>query len=305
MQLRDFDINLLNILEAIWLTRSVSVAARRLNLGQSTISAALNRLRDQLNDELFVWNGHEMVPTPVTEQLMPLASDVLSRVRTLLEKASGAPLSVERNLVIASVDFVVALYGAELITRAMQEAPNLKLDFVTLGPAQINKTSITSIDLFIFPANAVRIAGVRKQACYVDEYVCIANKDNQNIFEGMDVEAFLTLPHIGFSAMPRMIFSHEAISWQDMRVEPNYRMLMPGYASFPDVVAESDVVAIVPKRFALKACAQGRVKWINTPVKLPELDFAIAWNPTHENEPAQKWLRDTMRDIMQNWAVSA
>lgn len=305
MQLRDFDINLLNILEAIWLTRSVSVAARRLNLGQSTISAALNRLRAQLNDELFIWNGHEMIPTPVTEQLMPLTSDVLSRVRTLLEKASGTPLSVERNLVIASVDFVVSLYGAALITRAMREAPNLKLDFVTLGPAQISKTSITSIDLFIFPANAVRIAGVRKQACYVDEYVCIADKDNKNIFEGIDVEAFLALPQIGFSAIPRMIFSHEATSWEEMRVEPNYRMLMPGYASFPDVVAGSDVVAIVPKRFALNASAKGRVKWINIPVKLPELDFAMAWNAAHEDEPAQKWLKDTMRDIMENWVPSA
>ncbi len=305
MQLRDFDINLLNIFEAVWLTRSVSVAARRLNLGQSTISAALNRLRDQLSDELFIWNGHEMMPTPMAEQLMPLASDVLSRIRILLENAKGTPLSVERDLLISSADFIVSLYGAELISRADKEAPNIKLDFVTLGPAQVNKSSVTNIDLFIFPANAVRIAGLKKQACYMDEYVCIASENNKNIYEGIDAPKFLALPHIGYSAMPRMVFSHEALSWESMQVEPNYRMLMPGYTSFPDVVEESDVVAIVPKRFALKVCSSRRIKWINIPVKLPEIDFVMAWNPTHEEDPARKWLRNTTYEIMRNWTAPA
>ena len=54
MQLRDFDVNLLITMEAIWTTRNVSNAAKTLNLAQSTVSAALNRLRLALDDELFI-----------------------------------------------------------------------------------------------------------------------------------------------------------------------------------------------------------------------------------------------------------
>lgn len=71
MQLRDFDVNLLITMEAIWTTRNVSNAAKTLNLAQSTVSAALNRLRLALGDELFSWSGSEMVPTALAEQIMP------------------------------------------------------------------------------------------------------------------------------------------------------------------------------------------------------------------------------------------
>jgi DNA-binding transcriptional LysR family regulator len=302
MQLRDFDINLLNVLEAVWLTRSVSMAARRLNLAQSTISAALNRLRDQVDDELFIWNGQEMTPTPVAEQLMPVASDILSLVRVLLEKANGTPLSVERRLVVASADYVLALYGAELVARAAAEAPNLKIDFVTLRPQVINKTSIPNIDLFIFPANAVRIAGLTKQSVYTDSYVCIGRKGNKNLFPGMTIEAFLALPHVGYSALSRMTFSHESMSWEAMGVEPNYRILVPGYLAFPSVVAKTDVVAIIPKRLALTACQDPRLKWVDIPVALPELDIALAWKPVHQDDPAQVWLRNALQEIMKKWS---
>lgn len=305
MQLRDFDLNLLNVLEAVWLTRSVSLAARRLNLAQSTISAALNRLREQVEDELFIWNGHEMTPTPVAVQLMPVASDILSLARVLLEKANGTPLSVERRLVIASADYVIALYGAQLLAQAAAEAPNLRIDFVTLRPQIINKANIPNIDLFIFPSNAVRIAGLTKQALYSDTYVCIARHDNETLFAGMSIEAFLALPHIGYSAMPRMTFSHESMSWEAMGVEPNYRILIPGYLAFPSIVAGTDAVAIMPKRLALTACQDPRLKWVDIPVALPELEVALAWKPVHQADPTQEWMRNALRKIMMTWLPPA
>jgi len=44
--------------------RHVIRAGQRLGLSQPAVSAALNRLRGTLNDDLFVRSGAEMVPTP-------------------------------------------------------------------------------------------------------------------------------------------------------------------------------------------------------------------------------------------------
>jgi DNA-binding transcriptional LysR family regulator len=118
----------------------------------------------------------------------------------------------------------------------------------------------------------------------------------------MTIEAFLALPHVGYSALPRMTFSHESMSWEAMGVEPNYRILVPGYLAFPSVVAKTDVVAIIPKRLALTACQDPRLKWVDIPVALPELDIALAWKPVHQDDPAQVWLRNALQEIMKKWS---
>jgi LysR family transcriptional regulator, nod-box dependent transcriptional activator len=305
MQLRDFDINLLTAMEAVWSTRNVSVAARRLNVAQSTVSAALNRLREQLDDKLFIWNGHEMTPTPLAEQLMPLASDILSGVRSMLEKATGTPLSVERRMVVATADYVAALYGPQLIARASAEAPNLVIDFVDLKPQLVNKSSLPDIDLFIFPINALRISGLNHETLYSDRYVCIARSDNTNLSEGMSAEAFLALPHVGYSATPRTTFSHESMSWEALGVEPNYRILMAAYLAFPPMVAQSDAVAIVPKRMALAAVQSFDLKWVVPPVALPALEISQVWKPNQQGDPAHQWLRNALRTISAGWPADA
>jgi len=177
MKMRDFDINLLVTLEAIWATRNVSNAAKTLNLAQSTVSAALNRLRQALGAELFTWSGGEMVPTPLAEQIMPDVAHLLNGVRTVLTKSLGQVDTVERRLVIATADFVVALLGGSLLMRAAKEAPQLSFDFVGMRPKFINRTTRPDIDLFVFPAKALRTSGMEQVSLYRDSYVCITSGD--------------------------------------------------------------------------------------------------------------------------------
>jgi len=58
-----FDLNLLRIFDAVWRHRNLSRAATELELTQSTLSHALGRLREQLDDPLFVRTGHGMQPS--------------------------------------------------------------------------------------------------------------------------------------------------------------------------------------------------------------------------------------------------
>jgi LysR family transcriptional activator of mexEF-oprN operon len=62
--LRDVDLNLLVAFEALMQTRSVTRAAQRLRVGQPSASHALKRLRELLDDPLFVRAPAGMTPTP-------------------------------------------------------------------------------------------------------------------------------------------------------------------------------------------------------------------------------------------------
>ena len=303
MRLRDFDINLLTLMEAIWTTRSVSAAARQLNLAQSTVSATLNRLREQLEDDVFVWNGHEMVPTPLASQLMPDVSEVLSGVRSVLGKARGKLADVEQHLVIATADYVAALFGPELLKRMGPAQRALTLDFVEIKPQLINKSSLPDIDLFIFPMNALRVTGLRRRHLYRDSYICIGHADNDALYEGMPTDAFLALPHVGYSAIPRAVFSHESMLWDDLGDGPNYKITMTNYLVFLRIVLNSDAVAIVPRRMVEASPPGLPLKGITPPLPISPLDISMAWKAAHDDDKAHVWLRDTLMEISAGWGT--
>ncbi|SEP38403.1 regulatory helix-turn-helix protein, lysR family, partial [Rhizobium tibeticum] len=64
MRFKGLDLNLLVALDALMTKRSVTAAARSINLSQPAMSAAIARLRTYFGDELFSMQGRELVPTP-------------------------------------------------------------------------------------------------------------------------------------------------------------------------------------------------------------------------------------------------
>lgn len=64
-----FDLNLLVIFECIYQHLSISKAAATLFITPSAVSQSLQRLRQQLNDPLFVRVGKGMTPTTASVNL--------------------------------------------------------------------------------------------------------------------------------------------------------------------------------------------------------------------------------------------
>ncbi len=300
MQLRDFDMNLLVTFEAIWTARSVSTAARKLNLAQSTISAALNRLRQSLADELFTWSGAEMIPTALTEQLMPEVRRILQATRMILEDAHGIEGLVQRRLTIATVDYVVAMIGGQLLERAAREAPYLSFDFVLPQPTStkyLSKTNRLDVDLFILPVNALRMTGMNRSPLYEDSYVCAGREDNLKLYEGMSADEFLALKHIGYSALPKASYNHETMLWDDLSISISYQLTMSSYLIFPRILASSDAVAILPRRLVLTLSKEWNLRWIVPPLPTPPLLISALWSADQDDDRALNWLRTAVAAI--------
>ncbi|HZV08596.1 MAG TPA: LysR family transcriptional regulator, partial [Novosphingobium sp.] len=81
MRLGHFDMNLLLALDALLDTESVTLAAQRLNMGQSAMSSALGRLRDHFGDELLAKSGRSLDLTPFAISLKGPVQDALIAVR--------------------------------------------------------------------------------------------------------------------------------------------------------------------------------------------------------------------------------
>lgn len=116
--------------------KSVSRAAERLSLSQPTVSNALARLRELLDDPLLVRIGRRMQPTPRALALEgPIRSALQQIEQTLKVGDSFDPRHSGQSFRIAMTDFVEQLCMARLLRHLQDSAPNLRLDIARLAPS--------------------------------------------------------------------------------------------------------------------------------------------------------------------------
>ena len=72
------DLNLLKTFDAVMKSKSVNDAATALNITAPAVSHALNKLRDQYQDPLFVRQGRGIVPTNFAIELHAEIKEPLS-----------------------------------------------------------------------------------------------------------------------------------------------------------------------------------------------------------------------------------
>lgn len=129
MNLANVDLNLLVVFEALYQTRNVTAAGRRLNRAQPSVSNALARLRTLLNDPLFVRSGGGMAPTPRAHQLMPQIRQVLEQIHlALAPPARFDPATAgQRRFTLAAGDYADILLLPAIISRLRQTAPGIDI----------------------------------------------------------------------------------------------------------------------------------------------------------------------------------
>src|SRR6266568_231660 len=93
--IRNTDLNLLAVFDALLDERSVTRAARRLSLTQPTVSGMLQRLRRAFADELFVRTSHGILPTPRAEALAGPIKELLADAQRLMTAQAFSPANAE------------------------------------------------------------------------------------------------------------------------------------------------------------------------------------------------------------------
>ena len=84
MLLRNIDLNLLVVLDALLTEKHVTRTGVRLHLSQPAISHSLNKLRVLLDDPLLIRQGNEVVLSVMAQNLQAPLKAILGQVETLL-----------------------------------------------------------------------------------------------------------------------------------------------------------------------------------------------------------------------------
>jgi DNA-binding transcriptional LysR family regulator len=88
--IRNIDLNLLVVFDALFDERSVTRAAARLARTQSAVSGVLAKLRRTFSDQLFVRTSHGILPTRRAEALAGPVKDLLASAQYRLSPLTSS-----------------------------------------------------------------------------------------------------------------------------------------------------------------------------------------------------------------------
>lgn len=129
MNLRNIDLNLLTILDALLEEAHVSRAATRLNLSQPATSNALSRARALFRDELLVRGAGGLKRTVKAEQLRGPLRKALGSMEALIAADPPALADIRQTVRLVLSDFPAAFVAGNLLGALQEKAPGIDLAF--------------------------------------------------------------------------------------------------------------------------------------------------------------------------------
>lgn len=296
------DLEWLAVFDEIYKTNSVSRAAERLGLAQATASIALNKLRLHFGDKLFSRTAKGMMPTPRAEALYPELRDIIERLETARGfRAEFVPAQSNREFRVSITDISEIVLLSPLLNRLQTVAPDIRLDIEKIGSDSASRLASGEIDLAVGFMPHLE-AGFHQQILFTQNFVCLAAKNHPRIGgngKGNDKigrTAFLKEGHI-------VVKTSGTGHWIVDKVFEQHGMArkvvlrLPSFLGVAHIVAETELLVIVPRKLGEKLVSQEDIKLLAPPLPLPSFSVKQHWHERFHADAGNIWLRRAIADL--------
>ncbi|MBF0285198.1 MAG: LysR family transcriptional regulator [Magnetococcales bacterium] len=302
-KLAKVDLNLLVAFDTLMTERGVTRAGRTLGITQAAMSNTLRRLRELFDDPLFVKVGQRMEPTARALELAGPVERALEQVRSALHQERFDPSESRQLFRIGMVDYASAMLLPRMLAHLDQIAPGVSIEVLDPGGHdEVAMLESGGADLVLSRFQWVPPKVLIHRLFQMD-YVCIFRQDHPLVPGNapLTLEAFLAARHVHY--YPRGMENtavDEALT--QMGLERRIPGRLHSLVMVPYLLAESDLMAIVPAATAWYIAPPLKLRVEPIPIKQPKLRMAMAWHPRTDKSPAHIWLREEVKTILEGVA---
>jgi DNA-binding transcriptional LysR family regulator len=286
VHIRDFDLNLLHVFQAVHAAGNVSRAAETLGLSQPAVSHALTRLRLALHDPLFVRTSGGVSPTPKAQQLARQVDAALRLLDVAIHEAdSFDPARSQRRFVVHMSDIGADEFLPLLMAQVRRHAPGVRIEAQQLDPAGIGAALEEGrIDLAF--GYLPELSGTEHLQLLDERYVVLLRQGHPLAGRLRDRAALQQLDFI-------LVASHvePAKALHLLGLESRIRLTLPHFTVAPSILAESDLAVVMPLRPALRFAARHALQVVEPDLGLPPFSVSIHWSWRAQNDSGHRWLR--------------
>lgn len=293
-----FDLNLARVFVAIYETGSATAAAERLDITQPTVSYGLAKLREALADPLFVRFQRSLKPTQRADTLYPRFRDVLASVDEAIEDTHRFDPAVASRIFNLAISDIGGMYFLPRLERELcTEAPRITLDVRQVPISELaDQLASMKIDVALGNLESLR-RQTRSLTLFREHYVCLLSKQHAERIGMMTLDAFRRSRHVAVSS-PSSGHRLAEDALADMGISRQIVIRTPYFTALPQLMAQSDLIVLLPSRAARIFATQGDMVVQPAPMELPEFEVKMYWHQRHETNPSVAWLLERLEALL-------
>lgn len=299
MQLKDIDLNLLRLFDAVYRTRNVSRAAELLDLTQPAASQGLGRLRTLIHDPLFMRTAGGVQPTPKAQRLAgPVRQALATLEQALGETAGFDPARSMRTFRIHMSDIGESRFLPELMRALRERAPGVRVETRPLPRESIVEALDAGRIDFAFGFLPM-VKETQKLRLLDDRYVVLLREGHPFTRKRRTGAALLSaLRDLDFVAVRSHAETLRIV--QQNNLEDRLRLVTEHFLVLPSIVKATDLAAIMPLNIA-RGFDRGYA--IVEPA-FPQREFTVYlhWSRRFDADPGNRWLRALIEEVFRDGA---
>jgi DNA-binding transcriptional LysR family regulator len=287
-EIRRLDMTMLLVFAETMKLRKLTLVAKRLGLTQSAISHTVGRLRDVFGDPLFLRKPYGIEPTSRALDLEPRIAAVLAMTQETLSVPSAFdPATAQRTVRIATLDTHASIFGPGLCRVFEKRAPGLELRLRSASRQEaLDLLDANEVDLVVSFVTSVGSHHI-VQRLYEESYAVVARQKNK-MFDG-STKAYLEARHllVSLSGDARGIVD-EVLESKGMKrhIAAVFPLFFPALAT----VAETDMIATLPKRLAEANAARFKLNLFPPPINIRPFPVNAIWHKRNEKDAGLQWV---------------
>lgn len=296
MNIRELDLNLLVIFDALFQDKNVSKAAKRVGLSQSAMSNALARLRESLKDPLFTRTARGIVPTQRAAELEQPVREALHLLeQSLGESKAFDPAASDSVFELGTTDYIEFVFLPKLLKRLQKSAPAVRVEVHPLtekSPLKALEEGKVEIAIGHFQETK---SSLYKRELFTDPFVCAVKEKGAP--PKMTLSVFAEKKHVivspwgGLTGLVDQVLGKTNKKRTVIASTPHFLMA-------PALVAETDYLVTLPKSFADSIAKNFDLKVFPHPLDLTPLSISLLWHERSHADAKHKWFREEIVQLV-------
>jgi len=290
--LHTVDLNLLVALGVFVEEAHISRAAHRLGLTQSGASRLLARVRQAIDDPVLVRSGTGLVPTERARTMVEGSEAALARLRQVLGGSEAFdPARVRARVHLQMDDFVAARLLPRWIAGLRERAPGLDVRVSGLDREQERALSEGRSDVVV-SADTRATGELRSRILFRDRAVLLVRAGHPCL-PIRDLRAWAALDHVTVD-FGRGRDTPVDVLLRRHRLHRRVAVTVPSFAVIPEIIARTDLVALVPRSVAAASPHARALELVEPPLAKLDANIHLLWHERTQHAPLHAWLREQL-----------
>ena len=297
MLLRNIDLNLLVVLDALLTEKHVTRTGLRLHLSQPAISHSLNKLRILLDDPLLIRQGNEVVLSALAQNLQAPLKDILGQIETLLgQSIDFVPADSQRTFRVAMSDYGAAIVLPKLLVQLRTQAPGTSLVVIQdsrLGMLEQIEQGKIDLAVGVFAALS---ADVSSDVLFEETFTCLLNRRSLPENGVLDLDSYLARPHVLVSMDGNTQGEVDNVL-RSQGLQRRVVVNVPHWGTAPGMIADTDLILTVATRTLDNVPLGDTLVALAPPLTVAPFNYVQVWHNRFNQDPAHRWLRELVKQV--------